>query len=272
MGPIKLDKQDERDVIYEFKGIAIPAKYNSLAFCTPVKDQEKEGACVGFGGCATFETLYAKKYGQNLDLNNRSERYYYTNAQLFDEIPGEAYEGSSIKGGIRGLHKKGLCHEKCWPYVSQNKGAPIPGFEEDANKFTISRYFRIYEKNWLAEMDLGPNQILNVDELKLQEEPFDVIVDIAKIKEAIYLYGALNVATVCHTGWFNAESSGNIPLTPDHRVIGAHAISFIGYDDEKQAFLLKNSWGEKWAKNGYAYQSYADAMEHVMSIWGIELA
>jgi len=42
------------------------------------------------------------------------------------------------------------------------------------------------------------------------------------------------------------------------QVEGGHAISIVGYDDTKQAFIIRNSWGEDWGENGFAYISYND--------------
>ncbi|MCB9832065.1 MAG: C1 family peptidase [Planctomycetes bacterium] len=38
---------------------------------------------------------------------------------------------------------------------------------------------------------------------------------------------------------------------------GKHAMVVVGYDDSKGAFLIQNSWGTKWNKNGYAWVDYA---------------
>jgi Domain of unknown function (DUF4384)/Papain family cysteine protease len=44
---------------------------------------------------------------------------------------------------------------------------------------------------------------------------------------------------------------------------GRHAMTFIGYDDRRQAFRLINSWGKDWGDGGYAWLSYDMAMTHV---------
>ena len=38
---------------------------------------------------------------------------------------------------------------------------------------------------------------------------------------------------------------------------GGHAMLIVGYDDEKQAFKVRNSWSEDWGDNGYVWISYA---------------
>ena len=56
-----------------------------------------------------------------------------------------------------------------------------------------------------------------------------------------------------------------MPAHP-YRVIGGHAIVFVGYDDQlldestshvKGYFKFRNSWGESWGKSGYGYLPYA---------------
>ena len=35
-----------------------------------------------------------------------------------------------------------------------------------------------------------------------------------------------------------------------------HAIIIVGYDDNKKLIEFRNSWGNKWGNNGYAYFTY----------------
>jgi hypothetical protein len=37
---------------------------------------------------------------------------------------------------------------------------------------------------------------------------------------------------------------------------GGHAIVLVGYDDAKQAFIFRNSWGDGWGDGGYGMLSY----------------
>jgi hypothetical protein len=42
---------------------------------------------------------------------------------------------------------------------------------------------------------------------------------------------------------------------------GGHCILIVGYDDSKQAWLIRNSWGDGWAMGGYAWFGYGQG-EH----------
>ncbi|WP_228278013.1 hypothetical protein, partial [Acinetobacter nosocomialis] len=66
-----------------------------------------------------------------------SPRMFYELAKLYDEWPGQDYEGSSCRGALKGWHKHGVCRWDLWPYPidKNNQGVfvrPLPGWEQDA--------------------------------------------------------------------------------------------------------------------------------------------
>ena len=51
--------------------------------------------------------------------------------------------------------------------------------------------------------------------------------------------------------------------------LGGHCVCCIGYDDEKQAWLCKNSWGDQWGEEGFFWIKYGDCgIDYKM--WGID--
>ena len=38
--------------------------------------------------------------------------------------------------------------------------------------------------------------------------------------------------------------------------LGGHAVTAVGYDDFKECFIVRNSWGEGWGDKGYFYMPY----------------
>ena len=50
----------------------------------------------------------------------------------------------------------------------------------------------------------------------------------------------------------------NVMPDPDltTSIIGGHAMCIVGYDDERQLFLVRNSWGRVWGDNGHHWMSY----------------
>jgi C1A family cysteine protease len=52
--------------------------------------------------------------------------------------------------------------------------------------------------------------------------------------------------------------NGMMPLpASNEQVVGGHAVMVVGYNDAKQVFVIRNSWGASWADKGYFYMPYA---------------
>jgi hypothetical protein len=43
---------------------------------------------------------------------------------------------------------------------------------------------------------------------------------------------------------------------PNDQLLGYHCIAVVGYDDEKGAWLIRNSWGSNWGMGGYCWIKY----------------
>ena len=111
------DVPDFRDYIYE------PALIQLQQTIDPPQDQKildqySEGACTGFSLAACINYLY-KSADQDIQV---SARMLYEMAKRSDEWPGEDYDGSSLRGAIRGWKNMGVCKENQW-----NTKQPDPG-------------------------------------------------------------------------------------------------------------------------------------------------
>ena len=42
----------------------------------------------------------------------------------------------------------------------------------------------------------------------------------------------------------------------EDKSLGGHAVLAVGYNDEKEYFIIRNSWGSNWGDNGYFYMPY----------------
>jgi cathepsin K len=83
------------------------------------------------------------------------------------------------------------------------------------------------------------------------------IASVASIKEALCKYGPI-AASVNVTGLFQNYTNGVFFETPSNYANPAsnHAIVIVGWDDDKGAWLIKNSWGTDWGIDGYMWIKY----------------
>jgi len=44
---------------------------------------------------------------------------------------------------------------------------------------------------------------------------------------------------------------------PSEQMLGGHCVTAVGYNDARQRFIVRNSWGSGWGKGGYRTMPYA---------------
>lgn len=64
---------------------------------------------------------------------------------------------------------------------------------------------------------------------------------------------------------------GGIYKATTSKKAGGHAVALVGFDDEKKAWLIKNSWGVDWGESGYAWISYSDPSGIANLTWKYEV-
>jgi C1A family cysteine protease len=233
---LRFDPYDPRDLIFVAPPRILPVKIDNREESTAVRDQGREGSCTGHALVAAAELLYWRKLGRPPDF---SERWAYEKARENDEWPGTDYEGSSLRGAIKGWEKEGLCEENFWPYVSKRPGKPDPAASENALSHPLLKYERC----------LG----------------------LENMKHAVHHRGLIIVGASIHRGWFQARGEEEIPFTSELEMVGGHAFVILGYDDTRSIFWVKNSWGEDWGKGGFAGFGYQDALVNVQDAWSVAI-
>ncbi len=258
------DRLDLRDRPYLPPVKSLPARYPSdqnLKKFLPkyiqhklVLDQGKEGACTGFGLAATINYML---WWRSLETKGRydfscvSPYMLYDLARFYDEWPGENYDGSSCRGAMKGWHKHGVCEYSHWtrsvkPLADKKRFKPKPAWAEDAAKRPIGVYYRV-DRQSVTDMQAAINEM-----------------------------GAVYVSADVHSGWDAAnlvtsdrlkshDDLPHIPYAKDIAPSGGHAFALVGYNE--WGFVVQNSWGPDWGKQGFAVMSYADWVKHGRDAW-----
>ena len=216
------DKIDIRDHIYraKFTKQELPEStelrnFNRFPYTW---DQGNLGSCVGQATCGGFLLTLITN---NQCLFNPSRLFAYYNARTEDCKQEDS--GASIRDGIKGLVKYGVCKEETWPYV-------IP-------KFTVKPSAKAYEEGEL-------NQVL------VYERIFPVTKE--KIMDAIYRgYPVVYGKRLFESFMTNKVAELGIVPYPKkcwEEEVGGHAMFIIDY--EKDYVIEKNSWGDNWGFQG----------------------
>lgn len=200
--------------------------------CTSVKNQGQIGACTAFTGVGAMEYIQKKYNAKSGDIY--SERFlYYTTRVNVEGKPATSDTGAYIRDVIKSVVRYGVCKESTFPYNGDYKMAPPSSAYAEATKFQVLRYGRFSD---------GTNSI-------------DRQTYIKQIKANLEFGFPVMVGFTVYSSINSVGADGVVPM-PGGTVVGGHAVLLVGYDDSKQLFKFKNSWGSTWGDNGYGYLPY----------------
>ncbi|MEQ1923884.1 MAG: C1 family peptidase, partial [Pyrinomonadaceae bacterium] len=94
--------------------------------------------------------------------------------------------------------------------------------------------------------------------------PPDKVPTVEELKTALVKRGPV-VAGIFFDECFRDYKSG-VFNEKNNRTIN-HVVLIIGWDDSKQAWLIKNSYGEKWGENGFAWIKYGSNNIGMFAAW-----
>jgi hypothetical protein len=187
----------------------------------PCYDQGELGSSIANTLCAAFQYEDPKFLGSRL--------FIYYNEHNIKGITDED-AGVSLRDGIATLEKFGVCAEQDWPYdVSKYSHPP-----------SVDCYLQADKHHFIQATNVLNNEMAMKQCLA---EGFPFIV-------GIQIFEAFESAEVAQTGIVP------MPNLFTDECLGGHAVFVCGYDDTKQYWIVRNSWGTQWGDNGYFYLPY----------------
>jgi C1A family cysteine protease len=188
-------------------------------------------------------TYAARSYLEsiNKDWKLTNSAYQFSPAFVYNQIKvGGCDSGSSISAALNLLKNMGAVPLVLFPYEQQSC-SKIP----DSKVQLLATRFRIGD--WLR-----------VDEQNLHD-----------IKGQIYTGNPVIVGMTI-SDEFQRLTGKQIYNEPLHlKPEEGHALVIVGYDDNKKAFKLINSWGTAWGDNGFGWVSYAAFQKRIQNAFVI---
>ena len=183
-------------------------------------NQENLESCTANAICSIFNYYDNNFLGSRLFL-------YYNERILGNSVNSDS--GAKLEDGINALLIYGLCDENEWCY--------------DIKKYKIQPPISCYI-NGLINKNIKylclDNTLENIKNCLINKNPIYI---------GIAIYESFEDINVYITGIVKMPD-------PNEKFLGGHAIVICGFDDEKNIFICKNSWGCKWGNNGYFYIPY----------------
>jgi len=245
----KRDLPDNRDRILRFD-LAFKAGLPSSIDLRPkehfpIYDQGHLGSCTAnaLGGAFHYAQIR-----QGLPGFVPSRLFiYYNERSLEGSVAEDA--GAYIRDGVKTMCKEGVCNEVLWPYIeSQLTTKPSQAAYEMAAQNRAKEYARVPQ---------------TLDDMKATIAAgfpfaFGFVVFKSFMSQMTASTGRVTMPVLC-CGCDEA--------------LGGHAVLACGYDQEREVFIVRNSWGEAWGDAGYFYlpYEYMENEELVSDLWAMKV-
>lgn len=231
-------------------GEPLPERVSLERFTPNAKDQGQQGSCVGWGS-----TYYGRTILEAISTGKDPNQIAFSPAFTYNQIGLEGCQGTYITEAVKLLTNTGSVPFNAFPYDENSCEKKPDNYQlQDAAKFRMR----------------GAN--------RLSISGDDYTVDVNAIRQNL-AHNAPVIIGMSVGGSFMQDMEGKELWTPrqsdyDKNGFGGHCMCVIGYDDkafaDDGAFLIQNSWGPRWGKNGKAWVSYKDFVFFTNEAYGMD--
>ncbi len=236
------DAPDKNDYIYPPKSEhlrqRLPAHVDLRRNCPPVQNQ---GYYVG--SCTAHALAAAMHHEQKLmkiPVTAPSRRFIYYNERI---IAGEKRlkRNLSLRRALKVTARIGVCPEATFRYDDSRRAnlqKPPKLAYEAAGNLKVGEYYRI--------------PLVSVPRERFLRNLKNCLADGHPV---VFGFKMFHNFYVPPTGKWK-DGMMPAPGGPGDYWDGGHAVMAVGYDDRKQAVLVRNSWSARWGMRGYFWMPY----------------
>lgn len=203
----------------------LPTHVDLRSNCPAIYDQGNLGSCTANAAAALAQYIMIKQKLGNW-MPSRLALYYWNRLQ---EGTVGWDSGASLYDAMNTMVIYGVPHDSLWPYnIRKFATKPTKNVWSDA-------YWHSIQKGLAVRQDLNT--------IKTTLAAGNPIIF------GFVVYESFESNTVATTGIMPMPKDGE-------QTLGGHAVMAVGYNDETQMIIVRNSWGTSWGQSGYFMMPY----------------
>jgi C1A family cysteine protease len=231
------DLPDGRDLMYAAPpevATQLPTKVDLRSECPEVYDQGQLGSCTANSIAAALEFDQIKQGEQSF---TPSRLFIYYNERVIEGTVNSD-SGAQIRDGVKSVNQVGAPPETDWSYdITKFADKPPQQAYDDAAKHRSILYQRVTQTLPQLKGCLASGY------------PFVF---------GFTVYESFESQQVASTGEAPMPTAGE-------KQLGGHAVMAVGYDEDQQRFIVRNSWGPGWGMKGYFTLPYPYMLQGTLS-------
>jgi len=195
---------------------------NGRNFVTPVRDQSSCGSCVAFGTIAATESML------RISQNDPNASVDLSEAQLFYcDACAQEHRNCDIgwwpDNALHFMTDLGVADENCFPYNPGNQPCNVCQ-DWQTRSVKVTGWHTISDRN--------------------------------AMKDWVRNHGPLITCFTVYDDFFSYRSGVYHHVTGD--AAGGHCVCVVGFEDNAQCWICKNSWGPGWGDSGFFRIAYGE--------------
>lgn len=245
LDPAEYDKAEVYEPLADNVKNPLPERVSLEQFCPPRLNQGQQGSCVAWASAYAARTIVQAQVKGSTPTKADAFSPAYMYNQI--KIENSDCQGSYLERAMQQMEKTGALPFSQFAYTDQScSKQPSSDDVQKAIPFRIKGSQRL-------SSEADPQSRVNMLAMKQQ------LAQGAPIVIGMMVGGSFMQGMQGQEAWIPQQSDLAM------RGFGGHAMCVVGYDDfkfgDKGGFLIMNSWGPEWGRNGMAWVPY-DAFDY----------
>ena len=210
-------------------GDGLPDSVDLSGWLPPARDQGQQSTCVGF---VTGYALKTYQEARERAWDVRDESHQFSPSFIFNRTHQGCTVGSTMRDALELLRTTGCMTIDTAPYDAENP----EGCQEG----------------------LGVNDDEAAEEFRIQSWKRIAANDLEQVKAYLAAGVPVPIGIRVYPQWEELRDAGSNALydSSGGEKLASHAVLAIGYDDDRQAIRIFNSYGSEWGDEGFAWILY----------------